>query len=689
MTKTFKLRNLDCANCAAKMEKAISEMDGVQNATINFMSQKLTIKSDTKDFESLIDRAEKLCQKFESECTIVREQSTVSDKHKTELIRIILAAIGFVVALVLDFENIYLSLAVALVPYLIVGYDVLWAAFKGIIKGKLFDEQFLMSIATVGAFLLGEFTEGIAVMLFYQIGEWFQALAVGRSRRSIAKLMDIRPDSAVVVRDGQEITQSPENVEIGELIIVRPGEKIPLDGIIESGATSLNMSALTGESAPVDKEVGDTVLSGSLNNNGVITVRVTGLYVDSTVAKILELVEEASSKKAKLERFITRFARYYTPIVVISAALLCIVPVLFFAQPFAFWAQRALIFLVVSCPCALVISVPLSFFGGIGGASRSGILIKGANYMESLAQVKTVVFDKTGTLTEGSFIVSEIFAYESTEQDLLNLAASVERYSRHPIAQSIAAQGKQQDSFALSDVTEIPGKGMSATVNGATVYVGNGKLMEQAGVSCKEPDTMGTVIHISSDGRYLGHIIVIDKIKQNSKAAVQRLKKAGVESVVMLTGDTNKVGKAVADMLEIDEVHAQLLPGQKVEMVEELLKKGQRLAFVGDGVNDAPVLSRADVGIAMGAAGSEAAIEAADIVLMDDDPEKVAKAISISRKTMVIVWQNIIFSLGVKIAVMILGAFGLAGIWLAVFADVGVMFIAILNAMRALSTSKE
>lgn len=577
----------------------------------------------------------------------------------------------------------WLQLFVFLVPYGVIGYDVLWSALRNILHGQIFDEQFLMTIATVGAFATGDYPEAVAVMLFYQVGEWFQSIAVGKSRKSIAALMDIRPDSAVVLRNGEEVEVFPDEVAVGEILLVRPGEKIPLDGVIAEGTTSVNTAALTGESLPRDCSVGDTVISGSINLTGVIQVTAAKTFGESTVSKILELVENSANKKAKAEKFITRFARYYTPCVVIGALLLAVVPPLFIGG-WSEWIHRALIFLVVSCPCALVISVPLSFFGGIGGASRKGILIKGANYLEALSNVKTVVFDKTGTLTCGSFTVSEIHPETIGEQDFLELAALAESYSNHPIAESICrTYGKEIDHGRIEMAQELSGKGIRAIIDDKRVVAGNEKLMKAVGLSVPEIRAVGTVVHLAADGVYLGYLVITDELKDDAAEAIQSLKVAGVSKTVMLTGDLEQVGRAVGEKLGIDETHTQLLPDQKVEKVEELLAGGT-LAFVGDGINDAPVLTRADIGIAMGALGSDAAIEAADIVLMDDQPSKIAEAIRISRKTMAIVKQNIIFALSVKGIVLILGALGIAGMWLAVFADVGVMILAILNAMRAL-----
>ncbi len=606
-------------------------------------------------------------------------------RQKKVFYRVLIAVVLFAGAFFLPLKG-WARLLAFMVPYGVIGWDVLWRAFRNILNGQVFDEQFLMAIATVGAFSTGEYPEGVLVMLFYQIGELFQSIAVGRSRKSIAALMDIRPESAVVLREGEELEVFPDDVQVGETIVVRPGEKIPLDGVILAGTTTVNTAALTGESLPRDCNEGDLVISGSVNLSGVIRVEVTKDFENSTVSKILELVESSAVKKAKAERFITRFARYYTPCVVMGALLLAVIPPLFLGG-WQEWIHRALIFLVVSCPCALVISVPLSFFGGIGGASRKGILIKGANYLEALSKVKTVVFDKTGTLTRGVFTVTAIHGESCPPEELLEIAALAESYSNHPIAASICrAYGKVLDSGRIKSVQELPGKGVCAIIDHKRVVAGNEKLMDAEGISAPVCNDMGTIVHLAIEGTYAGYLVIADEVKPDAARAITALKKWGVAKTVMLTGDLQAVGERVGKELGVDVVHTQLLPDQKVEMVEALLQKntGGTLAFVGDGINDAPVLTRADVGIAMGALGSDAAIEAADIVLMDDQLSKIAEAIRISRKTMGIVKQNIIFSLSVKGLVLLLSALGITGMGLAVFADVGVMVIAILNAMRAL-----
>ena len=610
-------------------------------------------------------------------------------RQKKTLYRILAAALLTLVAALLPAEGLWKALAFV-VPYLVIGWDVLWSALRNIAHGQVFDEKFLMAIATLGAFAIGEYPEAAAVMLFYQIGEFFQSVAVGRSRKSIAALMDIRPDYANVLRHGEEQQVDPEEVAVGETILVKPGEKIPLDGVVLEGSSSVNTAALTGESLPVDKTVGEQVVSGSINLTGLLKIRTESAYAESTVARILELVENSAEKKSRIENFITRFARWYTPLVVVSAVLLALIPPLFFHGVWSDWIRRALIFLVVSCPCALVVSVPLSFFGGLGGASRDGILIKGANYMEMLDKVDTMVFDKTGTLTQGRFAVDAIHPAEISAEELLDIAAAAESYSSHPVAESVVkAHEGDIDRSRIGEVKELAGMGIQAQVDGRTFYVGNGKLMDQVGAAWHECHLPGTVIHIAEDSRYMGHIVISDQIKPDAAEAIRRLKARGITETVMLTGDTEKVAKAVAEQLGVDRVYAGLLPAQKVEQVEKLLAEGRRVAFVGDGINDAPVLSRADVGIAMGAMGSDAAIESADIVLMDDKPSRLPLAKKIARRTMRIVHENIIFALAVKFGILFLSAAGLTNMWWAVFGDVGVLILAILNAMRCLLRVKD
>lgn len=644
----------------------------------------------------------------------------MTKKQKNMLTRILVTAVLYAALVAADhmkmipavFEG-WKLLFLYLIPYFVIGWDILYKAVRNIKNGQIFDENFLMAVATIGAFGVNEYSEAVAVMLFYQVGELFQSYAVNRSRQSITDLMDICPEYANIEEDGQLKQVDPDDVEVGDIIVIKPGEKIPLDGKVVFGESMVDTSALTGESVPRTVKEGDDLVSGCVNGNGLLRAEVTKEFDDSTVAKILELVENASSKKAHVENFITRFARYYTPAVVIGAVVLAVIPPLFAGQSWAEWVRRACTFLVISCPCALVISVPMSFFSGIGAASKKGVLVKGSNYLEIMSKLHTVVFDKTGTLTKGEFKVARIYSAdeeadiagngenesdESAEngtdsrsekqRKVLELAALAESYSDHPISRSIRdAWGKKLDQSRVSDAQEISGHGVKVKIDGKMVLAGNGKLMDEKGISYTECDSIGTVVYVAEDGRFLGSIVIADGIKDGVKDAIQRLKRAGVSKTVMLTGDRRNVAEAVAKEIGLDEVHAQLLPGDKVDAVESLMKflpESKKLAFVGDGINDAPVLSRADVGIAMGSMGSDAAIEAADVVLMDDDPGKIADIVRISRKTMGIVMQNIVFALGVKFVVLAMGAFGVANMWEAVFADVGVSVIAILNAMRAL-----
>ena len=614
----------------------------------------------------------------------------MTKKQKKVLIRIIAAAVLLIAAALIPVKGLW-RLPLFLIPYFIIGWDVLWKAVRNIAHGQVFDENFLMCVATVGALVLGEYAEAVGVMLFYQVGELFQSYAVGKSRQSISQLMDIRPDSANVERDGQIVQVDPEEVAIGDVIVVRPGEKVPLDGVVLEGSSSLDTAALTGESVPRDAAPGDELLSGCVNLTGLLKVRVTKEFGESTVAKILDLVENASSKKAKAENFITKFARYYTPSVVIGAVLLAVIPSLI-TGAWAVWVHRALIFLVISCPCALVISIPLSFFGGIGGASARGILVKGGNYLELLAKTETVVFDKTGTLTRGMFELSALYPSGGVANEtLLETAALAECHSSHPIAQSLRrAWGQDIDPDRVADVQEIPGHGISCLVDGVRVLAGNEKLMVRENIPFAHCDDVGTLVYVARDGAYLGCAVIADQVKGTAPAAISDLKRRGIRTV-MLTGDSQAVGEAVAAKLGLDEVHAQLLPGDQVDRLEELLARKSAdgvLAYVGDGVNDAPVLSRADVGIAMGGMGSDAAIEAADGVLMDDDPAKLTEAMDIARKCLRIVRENIVFALAVKALFLVLGAFGVASMWEAVFADVGVAVIAILNASRMLRVKR-
>ena len=616
----------------------------------------------------------------------------MNKKQKKMLIRIIIAAVLIVVFSLLPAEG-YLRFGLFMIPYLVIGYDILKKAFKGILNKQVFDENFLMAVATVGAILLGDYSEGVAVMLFYQIGELFQSYAVGKSRRNISELMDIRPDYANIEKDGALEQVDPDEVEIGTTIVVQPGEKVPIDGVITEGTSTLNTSALTGESLPRDAKAGDEVISGCINMTGLLKIRTTKEFGESTVSKILELVENSSSRKSKSENFISKFAKYYTPAVCYGAIALALIPpivLLIMGKPAMWgdWIYRALTFLVISCPCALVISIPLSFFAGIGGASNQGILVKGSNYLETLAQTKYVVFDKTGTMTQGVFEVSGIHHNEVPDEKLLEYAALAECSSSHPISKSLQkAYGKPIDRNRVTDIEEISGNGVIAKVDGIPVAAGNTKLMNRLGIAYQDCHHVGTVVHMAINGKYAGHILISDIIKPHAKEAIAELKKAGISKTVMLTGDSKRVADQVAEELGIQEVYSELLPADKVSRVEELLNQKSekdKLAFVGDGINDAPVLSRADIGIAMGALGSDAAIEAADIVLMDDDPLKISKAIKIARKCIRIVYENIYFAIGIKILCLILGALGIANMWVAIFADVGVMILAVLNAIRTL-----
>ena len=623
----------------------------------------------------------------------------MNKKQKNLLIRVIAAGVLMIILSVLPLGQYpILRFLLFLIPYLTVGYDILRKAFKGIMNRQVFDENFLMAVATIGAMALGEYTEGVAVMWFYQIGELFQSYAVGRSRRNIAELMDIRPDYANIEdEDGNIEKADPDDVEVGSIIVVQPGEKIPIDGIIREGSTTLNTAALTGESIPRDVKCGDEVISGCINMSGLIRIETTKEFEESTASKILDLVENASSRKSRSEQFITKFARIYTPAVCYSALLLAIIPpvvrlIMGLAPVWGEWIYRALTFLVISCPCAIVVSIPLSFFGGIGGASNQGILIKGSNFMETLAHVKTVAFDKTGTITKGNFEVSDVHHSPMKKAELLEVAALAESHSTHPISRSLRmAYGKELDLSRVTDVQEISGAGVLAVVDGRNIAAGNLNLMRHIGITAEECRSVGTIVHMAVDGRYAGHIVIRDELKENSREAVRQLKAAGVKRAVMLTGDKEKVAKHIAEEVGIDEYYAELLPADKVSHVERLLSEcgeKEKLAFVGDGINDAPVLSRADIGIAMGALGSDAAIEAADVVLMDDDPMKISKAVRIARKCIRIVYENIYFAIFVKLACLVLGALGIANMWLAIFADVGVMVLCVLNAIRCLSVKR-
>lgn len=705
----YQLKNLSCANCAAKIEEEINKT-GIISASINFAQGTIALTAEEHAFEDSLEKVKNIISRIEPEVKLLPlEKSTVESSHehdhshehghshehdqgdeksvKRKLLRFGIGGLFFIGGLI--FTAFWPRLTLFALSYLIIGGDILWRAGKNILRGQVFDENFLMAIATLGAFLIGEYPEGVFVMLFYQVGELFQDMAVGKSRRSIAALMDLRPEYAnVKTADGVE-KRSPEEVLVGDTIVVKPGEKVPLDAEILTGRTSLDVAALTGESLPREAEEGAEVLSGSINLSGVIELRVTKVFGESTVAKILALVENAGDKKATTENFITKFARYYTPVVVILAALIAVVPPLFFAGVWDEWIYRALVLLLISCPCALVISVPLGFFGGIGGASKQGILVKGANYLEALSKLDTVVFDKTGTLTEGKFKVVEIKEESGTKEELLAIAALAESKSNHPIARSIveAAGGKVEEADILQ-YEEIAGKGVHLETKEGSILAGNEKLMHDFGLEVPASDALGTTVYLAKEGKYLGSILIADTIKEDAAKAISTLKKLGVRKTVMLTGDADRIGREVAKRVGIDEVHCELLPDGKVEKVEELLQKKQgKLAFVGDGINDAPVLARADLGIAMGGVGSDAAIEAADIVIMTDEPGKIADAMLQSRRTVSIVKQNTIFAIGVKVAVMAASFFGIP-MWLAVFSDVGVSLLAVLNSMRALKSAK-
>ena len=687
------VKNLDCANCANKIEAYVRKMDNIRDASMNFSHGVLFVElQDASRSEETIKAVMAVIPTLEDGVTVELEKSTEEEKPSRmfsfqENARLYLGILLFAAAVVLEAQS--WSVWLFLAAYVMAGGKVVYIALRNILKGEVFDENFLMSVATIGALAIGSYEEAVAVMIFYEIGEMFQSYAVNRSRKSISSLMNIRADYANLWKDGKEVRVSPEAVGLHDLIVIKPGERVPLDGVIVEGTSSLDTSALTGESLPRDVGVQDEVLAGVVNLSGVLKVEVSKEYGESTVSRILELVENASSKKAPMEKFITRFAKVYTPTVVFLAIALVVLPMLFIPDAvFADWLYRALTFLVVSCPCALVISVPLGMFAGIGAASKSGILIKGGNYLEALKDIDTVVFDKTGTLTKGVFTVTQIHAIQRSADELLEMAAYAENYSTHPIALSIRkAYAKTIDAERLSRYEEVAGNGIHVQLDQHELLVGNYKLMQANGITYEENDALGTIVHIAVDGTYEGYIVIDDEIKETSKEAITSLKSSGVKKCVMLSGDRYKVGEHVASVLGLDEVHMQLLPADKVEKVEELLQQESehgKLAFVGDGINDAPVLARADIGVAMGGIGSDAAIEAADVVLMKDDPSALSTAIRIAGKTMQILWQNIVFSLGIKVVILILTAFGMANMWMGVFADVGVTLIAILNSMRAL-----
>jgi len=689
--REFILEGLNCPNCSVKIQADTEKLPEVSAAVLNLMKQTLTLEI-SKD-EDIFGKVERIVHRYEPDVKVrLKEDGHVRHEEfdvKKMLLRMGIGAAIFATGLLLGrIAPFPVQLALYIAAYIILGYDVVLSAVKNIVKGHVFDENFLMSLSSIGAFFIGEYPEAVAVMLFYQVGEFFQDLAVHRSRKSISELMDIRPDTANVKRNGQIVTVSPENVAAGEWIVVKPGEKIPLDGVVLVGDSMVDTRALTGESVPRSVHPMDEVLSGCINETGLLTIQVTKPYDESTVSKIIDLVENASSRKAPTENFITTFARYYTPAVVILAALLAVIPPLLFAAPFTQWIHRAFVFLVVSCPCALVISVPLTFFGGIGAASRHGVLVKGSNYLEALNKVDTVVFDKTGTLTKGVFRVVDIFPADGVSREqVLQYAAWAENFSTHPIANSILDTYGKNEPVSLSEYQEISGHGICAKTAGKKILAGNSKLMEAEGISYAACEKVGTKVYVAVDGQYQGCILIADELKAESKETIRALKQAGIQKTVMLTGDNASIGNAVAEELGLDACFAQLLPADKVEVLEKLdgeKRPGSKLVFVGDGINDAPVLARSDIGIAMGGLGSDAAIEAADVVLMTDEPMKLVEAIRLAKETRKIVVQNIVFALGIKAVFLVLGALGIVGMWLAVFGDVGVALIAVFNAMRIL-----
>ncbi|MFD3448406.1 heavy metal translocating P-type ATPase [Microbacteriaceae bacterium 4G12] len=695
------LKGLDCANCAAKIEAEVQQIPGVITSTVDFVTKKLIIEvADQNQLSTIVKQATAVVKRLEPDVEVEETDHSISVDHdhgssemKRMIIRLITGALLTGIAAFTPMSSI-LQIALFVIAYIVIGGEIVIRALKNIAHGKVFDENFLMAVATLGAFAIKEFPEAVSVLLFYQVGELFQSVAVNRSRKSISALMDIRPDYANLQTSAGTKRVSPETVAVGDIIIIKPGEKVPLDGKVMMGTSMMDTSALTGESVPRTVERGNEVLSGCINKSGVLTVEVTKEYGDSTVSKILDLVQNASSRKAPTENFITKFARYYTPAVVITAAMLAFLPPLVNKEAIlSDWIYRALVFLVISCPCALVISIPLGFFGGIGGASKRGILIKGSNYLEALHDVKYVVFDKTGTLTKGIFEVTGIYPTNAwTEQELLHYGACAESYSNHPIAMSIQkAYGKTINEHMIEQYREIPGHGVQVTVQGREVFAGNDKLMHKQNIAFQQPNAIGTIVHIAIDGQYAGHLVISDEVKEDAAQAIRTLKELGVKQTIMLTGDAKRVGEAVGQELGLDKVFTELLPHQKVEEIERLDQQKaatEKIVFVGDGINDTPVLARADVGIAMGGLGSDAAIEAADVVIMTDEPSKVATAIKVAKHTRRIVWQNIIFALGVKGIVLLFGAFGIATMWEAVFSDVGVTVLAILNSMRVLRVDK-
>lgn len=691
MKKIYVLQGLDCANCAAKIEEAVKNVEGVESTVVDFMNLKLVLEFSEDREEEIISKVKMIIHELEPE--VVIEETMKEENLKKEIVSFGIGFILFVVALVMQrvviWDNTILSIIIFVCSYLVVGGEVVWKAIRNMIHKEVFDENFLMTIATIGAFLIGEYPEAVAVMLFYQLGEFFQKYAVNHSRKSIANLMDMKADYANVEIAGEIIKKDPNEVKVGDIIFIRPGEKVPLDGIVKEGTSYIDTKALTGESVPRKVTAGEVILSGCINQDSVLKVCVSSALKESTVSKILNLVENASSRKSESENFITKFAKYYTPIVVGAALLLAILPPLFIQNTsFSVWIYRALSFLVVSCPCALVVSIPLSFFGGIGAAAKSGILVKGSNYLEALSRVETVVFDKTGTLTEGIFEVQSLNAIGISEKELLSFVAYAESLSSHPIATSIrASYGKEIDHKLVTNVKELSGSGVIAFVRGKEVMVGNEKLMKRYKIKIQKCNEIGTVLHVAIDKKYVGSIVISDKIKKNASVTMETLKKIGIKELVMLTGDKLEIGKSVAEALKMDTVYAELLPDEKVHKMEVLLNcksVDKKIAFVGDGINDAPVLALSDIGIAMGGLGSDAAIEAADVVIMTDDPFLIVRAICISNRTLRIVKQNIYFALVVKVMVLILSALGISTMWSAVFADVGVSILAILNALRLL-----
>lgn len=698
LKKELILEGLDCANCSAKIEHEANNIDGV-NATMNFMTKTLTLETDNGyNHKNIVEQVSEIVHKHEPHVKVIEKtKEIIKDDHdhansdvKESIIKIFISGALLILGIAIETTPLF-ELLIFLMAYVVVGGEVIVRAINNIKRGQVFDENFLMTIATIGAFFVGEYAEAVGVMLFYQVGELFQDVAVNRSRRSISDLMDIRPDYANLKVGNDTKVVSPEDVKIGDIIVIKPGEKVPLDGIVIEGNSMLDTSALTGESLPKELQAGDKALSGFININGVLSVKVSKTFGESTVSKILDLVQNASSKKAPTENFITKFARYYTPAVVFSAlAIALLPPIIIDGATFSDWIYRALIFLVISCPCALVISIPLGFFGGIGGASKKGILVKGSNYLEALNYVETVVFDKTGTLTKGVFNVTEIVPENDyTKEELIEIAAYAEVYSNHPIANSIKkSYGKEINKALVESYEEIPGHGTKVVIGGKEILVGNRKLMNKEKIKFDEVESIGTIVHVSMENKYAGYIVISDEVKEDSVNAIKALKELGINRTIMLTGDTKAVGEKIGNILGLDEVYAELLPADKVDKLELIDSKKTpkgKLVYVGDGINDAPVLARADVGVAMGGLGSDAAIEAADIVIMTDEPSKIASAIKIARRTRTIVWQNIIFALGVKGIFLLMGALGIATMWEAVFADVGVAVIAILNSTRVMN----